>query len=137
VCKPGPSRRRSCLIYPEQLIALADIGAFAGLAFADPDRYLGRTVTIAGDELRPPEISAALIKVAGRDIAYVQLPVESMRRQNELPAEAAEFLRAGGYGAYVGATCALHPGLRTFETWLSTAGSTLVGNLFGLDEQQR
>ena len=34
-----------------QLIAIDDIGAFAALAFADPDYYLGKAIEITGDRL--------------------------------------------------------------------------------------
>jgi uncharacterized protein YbjT (DUF2867 family) len=62
---------------PEQMIALADIGAFVALAFADPARYLGTAVAIAGDELTPATDRASAQPGTGQHIRHVQIPVEA------------------------------------------------------------
>ncbi|SFW67347.1 NmrA/HSCARG family protein [Amycolatopsis australiensis] len=117
---------------PEQLIALADIGAFAALAFGDPERHLGQAVDIAGDEAAPPEIARALSDALGRDVPYVPIPVEAVRAQNPAFAEAVEFLnRSGGYGADVARTRELHPDVSTFERWLATGGAARIAALPG------
>ena len=116
---------------PEQLIALADIGVFAGLAFAGADQYVGRTVTIAGDELRPPDIAAILSRAAGRHIPYVQAPLEDVRRFNPALAEAADFLnQQGGYGADVASIRTRYPGLMSFAEWMADEGAARVAKLF-------
>jgi len=67
-----------------QLIDVDDIGAFAAAVFGDPDRYIGQTVTLAGDSLTRPEAVAAL-KRGGRPALFsIQLPGLIVRR---LPAE--------------------------------------------------
>lgn len=38
---------------PMQVIALEDIAEFAALAFADPARFAGRTLELAGDATDP------------------------------------------------------------------------------------
>ena len=38
---------------PMQIIALEDIAEFAALAFADPARFAGRTLELAGDQRTP------------------------------------------------------------------------------------
>jgi uncharacterized protein YbjT (DUF2867 family) len=50
---------------PMQLIAVRDIGAFAAIAFERPDQFLGRTVEIAGDVLKPPEIAETFGRACG------------------------------------------------------------------------
>lgn len=115
----------------EQLIAVDDIGAIAALAFANPDRYIGRTIEIAGDELSAPEIAAALSRATGRAIPYVEVPVDAIRAQNEQLADAVAFLnRTGGYGASLRQAHDLHPDMMSFEAWLDTTGADRLGSLF-------
>jgi uncharacterized protein YbjT (DUF2867 family) len=57
-----------------QLIAIDDIGAFAPLAFAKPDEYLGRVMEITGDKLTAPQIAGALSTAAGRPVPHTQIP---------------------------------------------------------------
>ncbi|WP_307874566.1 NmrA family NAD(P)-binding protein [Frankia nepalensis] len=115
---------------PEQLIAVDDIGAFAASAFADPARYLGRALAIAGDALRPGQTAQALSLATGRDIRYAHVPSDIVRGQNEDVADVADFLNNhGGYGADLAAARALHPGLMSFQTWLAGPGRTKLATL--------
>jgi uncharacterized protein YbjT (DUF2867 family) len=116
---------------PEQLIALDDIGTFASLAFADPNTYLGRTVEIAGDELTPAQTARAVSKAINREIPYVPVPIEAVRTQNKQFADAADFLNHnGGYRADLAAARELHPGLLTFDDWLTAGGAAAITGLF-------
>jgi uncharacterized protein YbjT (DUF2867 family) len=115
----------------EQLIAVEDIGAFAALAFADPDTYLGRTLAIAGDELVPAQIAAAIGRATGRTIPYLQIPVEVVRQQSPVAARAFDFLNdEGGYQVDIAAARRLHPGLMNFDTWLDRRGNAMFDALF-------
>jgi uncharacterized protein YbjT (DUF2867 family) len=115
---------------PEQLIALADIGAFVSFAFADAAHYVGRTVAIAGAELRPPEIAKVLSRASQRDIPYLRIPVEAVREQSAALADATDFLNGRGYGVDIAATRAMHPGLMSFDTWLAETGAAKLAALF-------
>ncbi|AEH10273.1 MULTISPECIES: NmrA/HSCARG family protein [Protofrankia] len=116
---------------PEQLVAVDDIGIFVALAFADPAAYLGRSVAIAGDTLRPAQTAEALSRVTGRTINYVQVPIEAVRGQSDDVADVASFLNGnGGYGADISAARLLHPKLMNFETWLSGQGGRKLAELF-------
>ena len=116
---------------PEQLIAVDDVGAFVALAFAEPTRYLGAAVAIAGDALRPAQTAAALSLATGRDIGYLRVPIEVVREQSQDVADVASFLNGhGGYGADISATRRLHPGLMSFETWLGGQGGKKLAELF-------
>ncbi|WP_154677318.1 NmrA family NAD(P)-binding protein [Parafrankia discariae] len=116
---------------PEQLIALEDIGAFVALAFADPARYSGTAVSIAGDALRPGQTAEALSLATGRDIRYLHVPVEVVRGQSEEVADVASFLNdRGGYGVDIAATRARYPGLTSFGTWLAGSGRVRLAELF-------
>jgi uncharacterized protein YbjT (DUF2867 family) len=60
---------------PYQLICSEDIGAFAALVFAQPDKFVGKAVEIGGDELTNPEIAAAFSRVMGRPVKFQKLPL--------------------------------------------------------------
>lgn len=64
---------------PYQLICSEDIGAFAGLVFAQPGRFIGKAVEIAGDELTNPEIAATFSRVMGRPVKFRRLPLPLTR----------------------------------------------------------
>ncbi len=56
-----------------QLIDIDDIGTFVAAVFDNPDRYIGQTVTLAGDSLTRPKAVAALKRGQGsrhREIVY-------------------------------------------------------------------
>jgi uncharacterized protein YbjT (DUF2867 family) len=103
---------------PIQMIAVRDIGVFARLAFADPDRFLGRELEIAGDELTVPEIATTFHEVLGRRPRYPLIPRWLIRRMG---AEAKMMIWFGesGYAADIPALRELHPGLLTFRQWLA------------------
>ena len=107
------------------LIAVDDIGAFAALAFEHPDEYLGKTIEIAGDVLTPPQIAAAISRVTGRSIHYVQTPIEIVYQQNAEIAHAIEFLNETGYPTDISGLRKLHPGLMNFDTWLKNQGKAI------------
>jgi uncharacterized protein YbjT (DUF2867 family) len=56
---------------PLQLIASDDVGAFAALAFNNPQDYVGQALEIGGDELTEPQIVETLSKVIGRPVNMV------------------------------------------------------------------
>jgi uncharacterized protein YbjT (DUF2867 family) len=60
---------------PYQLICTDDIGAFAALAFAKRDGFIGKAIEIAGDELTNPAIAATFGRVMGRAIKFRRLPL--------------------------------------------------------------
>ncbi|ONI85020.1 hypothetical protein ALI22I_31755 [Saccharothrix sp. ALI-22-I] len=111
---------------PQQFIAVADVGAFVALAFADPHTWIGRTADIAGDELTPVQIAAAISAAIGHRMPYAQIPIDVIRQLNEDFAHANEWLNERGYRADVAATRRLHPGLLDLRTWLATTGAKQI-----------
>jgi len=55
-------------------IAPADIGRFAAEAFDDPDGWIGREISIAGDRITYAEIAAAMTRVLKHPVVYEQIP---------------------------------------------------------------
>jgi len=100
-----------------QLIDVDDIGAFVAGVFGDPDRYIGQTVTLAGDSLTRPKAVAAL-KRGGRPALFsVRLPKLIVRR---LPAEVTvmvAWMGKVGFDADLPALRQMSPDLTTLEQW--------------------
>jgi hypothetical protein len=67
-----------------QLIAIDDIGAFAALAFAQPDAYLGRAMEITGDKLTTP-LDRRRAEHGGRSPGAAQPRSRSRSPGNTLP----------------------------------------------------
>lgn len=112
------------------LIAVDDIGAFAALAFEHPDKYLGKTIEIAGDALTPPQVAAAISGATGRPISYIQTPMETLYQQNVKIARAFDFLNEVGYTTNIAALRQQHPGLMDFDAWLEQKGKAQLEALF-------
>lgn len=58
-----------------------DIGRAAAAAFADPDSFVGETLTLAGDSLTLDEIAVVLSEHLGIDVEAVHLDTETLREQ--------------------------------------------------------
>lgn len=111
---------------PQQIMAVEDVGAFAALAFANPGDWIGRAVDLAGDELTPVQIAAAISEAIGRPLPYVEIPIEVIARAGEDFAYAYTWLNERGYRADVAFTRALHPGLMDLRTWLERTGAAEI-----------
>ena len=113
-----------------QMIAVTDIGEFAALAFADPDRYLGQALELAGDELTREDAVAAIERATGRELRLPPISPEVLQR---LGADIDDLDRAknfGGWQADIPALRAAHPSLLTFQAWLEHEGKTKLERLF-------
>ncbi|GAA1091545.1 hypothetical protein [Nocardiopsis composta] len=112
---------------PVQLIALEDIAEFATLAFADPGRFAGRTLELAGDAPTPDEAFAEINAATGLGLRYVPLGASEAEALGPAVAEARRLWLAGHrWHADIEALRALHPGLRTFRGWLAEGGADLL-----------
>jgi uncharacterized protein YbjT (DUF2867 family) len=116
---------------PQQFIAVDDVAVFVALAFAEPHAWIGRTEDLAGDEVTPFEVAAAISAATGRTMPYEQVPIELIRQVNEDFAHANEWLNHRGYRADVAATRRLHPELLDLRTWLTTTGVALITAFLG------
>ncbi len=105
-----------------QLIDIDDIGTFVAAVFDNPDRYIGQTVTLAGDSLTRPKAVAAL-KRGGRPALFsIQLPKLIL---NRLPADVTvmfTWMGKVGFDADLPALRQMSPDLNTLEQW-ATHGS--------------
>ncbi|WP_220449300.1 NmrA/HSCARG family protein [Nonomuraea longispora] len=119
---------------PQQVMAVDDVGAFAALAFAQPGEWIGRAVDLAGDELTPRQIAAAISEAVGRPLPYVQIPIDAIAQIGEEFAFAYTWLNERGYRADVAFTRALHPGLMNLRTWLQRTGAAQIAGFLASQE---
>lgn len=105
---------------PLQQIALSDIAAFTGAVLENREEFVGRRVDIASDELAGEEVAQVLTRVTGREIHYVELPIEQVRQaMGEDGARMFEWFDQVGYSADIAVLRRDHPevGWHTFEEW--------------------
>jgi uncharacterized protein YbjT (DUF2867 family) len=108
---------------PFQMIDSWDIGVFAAMALEDPDKWIGRDVDLAGDELTMPEIAGTFSRVIGRNVEYFQVPWEGFEEQmGEEYAVMYRWFNDHGYEADIAALREEHPGLVSFEQYLRAHG---------------
>lgn len=114
----------------EPLIAAGDIAAFAALSFAGPDRHRGAAYELAGDNLTQREKADLITRVTGREVPYVEFPIEKVREFSAGTAEMLTFLNDNPIRVDLAPLRAIHPGLQTFEEWMRGAGKELVDGYF-------
>jgi uncharacterized protein YbjT (DUF2867 family) len=105
-----------------QLIAIDDTGAFAALAFADPENYLGAALEITGDRLTAPEIAGALSTAAGRPVPHTQVPLEVLWEQVPEAAKVFTWANERYFDTDLGPLRKAYPGLMDFGSWLNRTG---------------
>lgn len=108
-----------------QVIALDDIAAFAAIAFAHPDDYLGTALEIAGDELTTLQVAAVFSRVLQRPVQAQDIPINAGGDSPVAAREQEKMLRwfnERGYQADLSALRQIHPGLLTLEAWARQHG---------------
>ena len=108
---------------PFQQVAVEDIGAFAAIAFENPDRWIGREVDLAGDEPTMLEIAETFGRVIGREVSYYQVPWDQFEEQmGEEITVMYRWFNDMGYEADIAALLQEYPELTTFERYLRAHG---------------
>jgi uncharacterized protein YbjT (DUF2867 family) len=111
-----------------QHIAIADIGAFAALAFSRPGRFMGQAMELAGDELTRDDIIVTINRIFRRPVAGPELPRISMAPAGRHRSDD-QLARFGGWHADIRTLRALYPPLLTFEMWLKQGGAASIEKL--------
>jgi uncharacterized protein YbjT (DUF2867 family) len=110
---------------PDRRLALvdaADIGKTVAMALAAPERFTGKTVTLAGDNRTPTAIATALSATLGHEITHVRPDIDDYRGMaGEEMADMFEWFESVGYGSNPTADARAY-GIdpNDFETFLST-----------------
>jgi uncharacterized protein YbjT (DUF2867 family) len=105
-----------------QLIAIDDIGAFAALAFAKPDEYVGRAMEITGDKLTAPQIADALSTAAGRPVPHTQIPLKVLWEHSLEAAKVYTWANETYYDTDLAPLREVFADLTDFDTWLERSG---------------
>ncbi|WP_406231551.1 NmrA family NAD(P)-binding protein [Nocardia sp. NBC_01009] len=112
---------------PLQVVALADIAAFAALAFADPDRLHGRTIELASDAVLPSKAVALISAAIGHQVSYHELDESEADAIGEQIGNTWRLVReTGGWHADLTQLRHIYPELTTFESWLATTGAAKI-----------
>jgi hypothetical protein len=89
------------------------------MALAGPERWIGREVDIAGDELTMPETARIFGQVTGREVRYVQIPWDQFRQSaGDEITRMYEWFDKEGYEVDIPALREEYLGLTTFEQYL-------------------
>jgi uncharacterized protein YbjT (DUF2867 family) len=105
-----------------QQVAVDDVGAFVALALRDREKWLGRELDLAGDELPMREVAAAFGRAIGRQVNYWQFPWNDFR--NTMGGEYYDMMRwfeDVGYNADITALRAMYPDLVDLNAYLQRA----------------
>ena len=106
-----------------QQVAVEDVGAFAAIAFENPDRWIGREVDLAGDEQSMTEIADTFSRVIGREVSYYQVPWDQFEEQvGEEVTLNSRWINDVGYEADIAALRQEYPELTNFERYLRSHG---------------
>jgi uncharacterized protein YbjT (DUF2867 family) len=105
-----------------QMIAADDIGAWATIAFENPETYIGKALEIAGDELTMPQTAETLSKVVGRPIAFNEIPLEAIKSYGEEMYLMLKWFNEVGYQADISNLRQIRPQMANFEQWLHQNG---------------
>ncbi|KAI2613222.1 NAD(P)-binding protein [Hypoxylon fragiforme] len=104
---------------PMQWVATSDIGVFAAKAFIEPERWSGRAVGLAGDELSWEQLNAAFTNATGSPapVSYWFFGSVLTYMVTEISLMIGWFA-SDGYKADVKARRKDYPEMLTFEKWL-------------------
>jgi uncharacterized protein YbjT (DUF2867 family) len=86
---------------PLQMVSVRNIGQLAALAFARRDDFLGKRIDLAGDSLTGKACAKAIGEASGREIGYVEVPLDQVRQMSEDMALMYEWFENVGYSADV------------------------------------
>jgi len=102
-----------------QQIAVADIAQFTALVIERRERFLGKRIDIASDELTGATAAAVISEVSGRHVEYTALPIDAVRKQSEDAARMFEWFDRVGFDADVVGLRSLYPEVdwHRFTTW--------------------
>lgn len=123
-----PETRRSIIngilslaLRPEkllQMLAVEDLGAFAGILFENPEKYIDKELELAGTELTMLEAAGVFSRVLGRKVLFEELPLSRVRAVNEGMASMYDWLNDYGFNADIKMLQKIYPLFTSLESWL-------------------
>jgi uncharacterized protein YbjT (DUF2867 family) len=58
-----------------QMLAVDDLGKYAAAIFQEPEKYISKTIDLAGDELTNEQVAATMSEVLGIKVKFSRLPM--------------------------------------------------------------
>ncbi|KAK2600129.1 hypothetical protein QQS21_005144 [Conoideocrella luteorostrata] len=102
-----------------QLISTHDIGVFAARALLDPQQWMGRAVSLAGDDLSFRELQDVYRRTVGQELPQTyRILAHTALWWVKDAYMSFEWFSTAGYGADIPSLREQEPGLQTFEKWL-------------------
>lgn len=104
---------------PLQLVATSDIGYFGAEAFLNPDKYEGKGISLAGDELTFDQMDQTFFRRMGQNLPMAFRPICSlfMAAMKDM-GYMFKWFHDEGYGADIQKLREINPEMKTFDTWL-------------------
>jgi len=114
-----------------QFIAANDIGRLVAHIFSHPDKYIGQTLELAGDELTGEQLADAISCATGTPVSYARFS-EAFLDQVPVLRRVIEAVDQGDAvgNADIPALRREVPGLLTFEDWLAHGGANAIRSLW-------
>ncbi|WP_413110365.1 NmrA/HSCARG family protein [Thaumasiovibrio sp. DFM-14] len=106
-----------------QLISVQDIGKFVSLSFSYPDKYLGKEMEIAGDELSLNEIFDKIDKIKNVKVSPMRFPKFTKYILPKVMKQMFTFYANDGWCADINSLREENSELLSFEDWLKTINS--------------
>ncbi|MBN9362058.1 MULTISPECIES: NmrA/HSCARG family protein [unclassified Devosia] len=102
-----------------QLIAVADIGAFVAAVIERGASVFGQRFDIAGDQLSGTDQAAILARATGRPVHYQEIPLAAARQQDPESAIMFEWFDRVGYDVDIASLHRAFPEVRwhAFDAW--------------------
>jgi uncharacterized protein YbjT (DUF2867 family) len=109
-----------------QVIAVQDIGKIVASIFSDPDKFVGRTIEIAGDEVTGITLQDSLSHATGAPITYHRFP-DSLLKEDAFLGRIASLVDDGRLAGHadIAALKAEFGHLLSFDEWLAGPGKPL------------
>jgi len=101
-----------------QMIAVDDIGAISAKIFDNPEKFIGKEIELAGDELTMPEVAELYETNTGKKTEFVELPVSVIRTNSAEMADMFQWFIDKGYEADLKTQKDLFGKTISFKEWL-------------------
>lgn len=111
--------RQSLGTKPLQMVAVSNIGYFGAQAFLHPERYSGKAIGLAGDNVSIEDMTKTFQNKVGSALpeTYGIFGNALLWASSEMGLMI-KWFKNEGYGVDINALRRIHPGLLNFETWL-------------------
>jgi len=122
---------KSVITKPIQLLSMQDVGIIASKVFLQPDKYIGKSIALAGDELTPEQIRATFLEVTQSRLSRLKIPVPAflIRRIDNLD-QIIDFYNNQGHAANIKELKeTVYDGLLTWKDFVSKWHNRKPGDL--------